>query len=280
MINFLHSFTPEAILITLGPINIYWYGLFIVSGILAAIIVILKLAGYYKLEKQAIIDSVFYMIIAGIIGARLYHVCLHLDYYWQHPLEIFQIWSGGLAIHGGIFAGLIVLWLFIRKRKMNFWLIAAIYTPGLALAQAIGRWGNYFNMELFGRPTDLPWGIPIPPARRSLEYFNSAYFHPSFLYESIGNFLIFFGLLSFHIWIIKKKKFNDASYQLLVLIYFIAYSVLRFLMEFIRVDATPMIFGLRLPQIVSLILIIVSIFLIFRLRSSRNKRIQERLEIK
>ena len=279
MFHFLHTYTPEAILITLGPIKIYWYGLFIVSGILAAIIVILKLAEYYKIEKQMIIDSIFYMIIAGIIGARLYHALLHLPYYSKYPMEIFQIWGGGLAIHGGIFAGLLVMWLFIRKRELNFWLVSALYVPGLALAQAIGRWGNYFNMELFGKPTNLPWGIPIPPARRSLEYFNSAYFHPAFLYESIGNLLIFLGLIGFHAWIIKNKKFNNASYQLLVFSYFITYSALRFMMEFIRVDTTPIALGLRLPQVVSLVLIIISLFLIFRLRARRNRPSQERLEI-
>lgn len=249
MFNFLHTYNPEPILISLGPVNIYWYGLFIVTGILAGIMVVLKVAEKYDLPKNKIIDTIFWLVISGVIGARLYHVLLEFPFYLEHPLSIFAVWQGGLAIHGGLFAGGVVSIILAKRYKINYWLLLAIYTPGVALAQAIGRWGNYFNQELFGKPTDLPWGIPIEVIHRVGEYLNSEFFHPTFLYESIGNFLIFAGLLACHAWLIKNK---NNFFQLCVIAYLMLYSLLRFSLEFIRVDITPEFFGLRWPQIVSL----------------------------
>jgi len=145
MINFLHTFTPNPILISLGPINIYWYGLFIVFGILVALALTLKLSEYYDLEKNKIIDIGFWVIIFGIAGARIYHVLLDLPYYLENPVNILKIWEGGLAIHGALILGGLTAWYLVRKYSLNFWKLAAVVAPGLALAQAIGRWGNYFN---------------------------------------------------------------------------------------------------------------------------------------
>jgi phosphatidylglycerol:prolipoprotein diacylglycerol transferase len=267
MFHFLHTYLPDPVLISFGPIKIYWYGLFIVTGILAAIFVVFKLAEKYDLKKDIIIDSIFWLIIGGVIGARLYHIGLELPFYLQNPLSIFKVWQGGLAIHGGLIAGVAITWLFAKKNKLNFWLLAAIYAPGLALAQAIGRWGNYFNQELFGQPTNLPWGIPIDTAHRLSEFYNAQFFHPTFLYESIGNVLIFTTLLAFHVWIIGSIKRDDTrvtGYQLLVIGYLLLYSVLRFFLEFIRIDTTVEIFGLRWPQIVSLLIIGISLFYLYK----------------
>ena len=288
MINFLHTFHPEPILISLGPVNIYWYGFFILLGALAAISVTIKLASYYNIDKNIIIDLAFWLIIGGIIGARIYHVLLELPYYINHPLNIFKIWQGGLAIHGGIIAGIIIIWIFASrwplvsdlrhpydfKRKecgssedaaasaadhwSNFWLLTALLTPGLALAQAIGRWGNYFNQELFGLPTGKAWGIPIDIVNRPIEYITSGFFHPTFIYESLGNLFIFIILIAIHVWIIKNKK-NTTSYKLQATSYLILYSILRFSLEFIRIDATPEFLGLRWPQVISLFIILVSL---------------------
>jgi len=259
MFNFLHAYNPTPILISFGPINVYWYGMFIVTGILVAILVILKLAGYYKIDKGIIIDSAFYLIIGGIIGARLFHVLLEFRYYLEHPLNILMVWQGGLAIHGAIISGLALVWYLTKKNNINFWLYSAIFLPGLAIAQAIGRWGNYFNQELFGRSTNLPWGIPIQPANRILDYYNSNFFQPTFLYESLGNLIIFITLLILHYLIIKKiicqKNSPVMCYMLCVMTYLIMYSVLRFFLEFVRIDKTPEVFGLRFPQITSLIII-------------------------
>lgn len=261
MFNFLHTYSPEPILITIGPFNIYWYGIFIVTGILSAVLIIFKLADFYKIPKNTIIDLVFYLIIGGIIGARIYHVFLELPFYLNNPLNIFKFWNGGLAIHGGILFGIIILWFFSKIKKLNFWQLSAILVPGLAIAQAVGRWGNYFNQEIFGKPTSLPWGIPIEPAYRITEYYNAQFFHPTFIYESIGCLFIFLSLILFHYYIIKNNKTSDYYFFLLLAIYLISYSFLRFMLEFIRIDITPVLFGLRLPQIVSLLIILI-IFLL------------------
>jgi len=185
-------------------------------------------------------------------------------------LAILKIWQGGLAIHGAIIAGAIVIWYFARKQKISFWLIASIVAPVLALAQTIGRWGNYFNQELFGFPTGLPWGIPIEVFRRPAEYISDVFFHPVFLYESIGNFFIFILLLIAH----KKINIFEKPYwqKVITLGYFMAYSILRFSMEFIRIDSTPTIAGLRWPQIISIMIFSASmIYLITILKDLKNQ---------
>jgi phosphatidylglycerol---prolipoprotein diacylglyceryl transferase len=260
MFNILHNLNPTPILISFGQINVYWYGIFIVTAILAGILVTLKLAEYYKIDKNIFIDSAFILIITGVIGARLYHVILEFPYYFANPLSIFKLWQGGLAIHGAIIAGVITIWYLARSHKMNFWFFASLYLPGMALAQSIGRWGNYFNQELFGKPTNLPWGIPITPINRVFDYYNSQYFHPAFLYESIGSFIIFVALFSAHRYFIKNKL---NKYEYIFFSYLIMYSGLRFLMEFIRIDPTPSFLNLRIPQLVSLIVIIISIAFLY-----------------
>ena len=261
MINFLHTYIPNPIFLSFGQINIYWYGLFVVLGIISAIAIATKLASYYQIKKDTIFDLSFWLIIFGLLGARVYHIFLELPYYLNHPLNIFTIWNGGLAIHGGIIASIIVLYFFTKKHQINFWQISAIAVPGLALGQAIGRWGNYFNQELFGKATSLSWSIPIDIVNRPFEYLNYEYFHPTFLYESIGNLLIFILLITLHTLIIKRKI--EIKQWILVIIYLISYSFLRFGLEFVRIDTTPIIAGLRFPQWISLAIIIVSVLIIF-----------------
>ena len=256
MFNFLHTFEPRPILFALGPIKIYWYGLFIVLAIFASAYVMLWLAKKQNISQETIFDLLFWLVLSGLIGARLYDVLLELPYYTKQPIAIFKIWQGGMAVHGAIFGCALVLFLFAKKRAINFWSLTALVATAAPLAQAIGRWGNYFNQELFGRPTDLPWGIPIDIANRPLEYMNYAYFHPTFLYESFGNIIIFLILLTVFIIMIKR---TEDSPQFSIFIYLILYSILRFGLEFIKIDRTPELFGLRWPQIASLILMAVSL---------------------
>jgi phosphatidylglycerol---prolipoprotein diacylglyceryl transferase len=258
MIDFFHNHLPDPVLLSFGPVNIYWYGLFIVTGIIAAILVSFKLAGRYGLNKERIIDMAFWAVIAGIVGARLYHVLVEAGFYSQNPLMALKIWEGGLAIHGAVIGGLSVVYFYARKMQVNFWLLISVFAPGMALAQAIGRWGNYFNQELFGRPTELPWGIPISPANRILEHYNASHFHPAFLYESLGNLLIFSVLLYWHLGG-REKRHDFIAWS-----YFAMYSALRFFMEFIRIDPAPEFLGFRLAQIVSLAILAVSAFYIYR----------------
>jgi phosphatidylglycerol---prolipoprotein diacylglyceryl transferase len=253
--SFLHNFHPKSILFSLGPIDIHWYGIFIVLGIIAAMFIIGKLAEKYGIKKEDIIDIAFYAIIGGIIGARIYFIFLELPYFLINPINIFKIWHGGLAIHGGILGGLLSVFILSKIKKINFWKLTAIAAPGMALAQAIGRWGNYFNQEVFGKPTNLPWGIPIEPMNRPLEYLSSQYFHPTFLYESIGNLIIFCLLILAHRHLIKNKKMEKYHFMLISSAYLIAYSILRFMLEFLRVDETILVFGIRWPQIMSILII-------------------------
>jgi len=263
MLYFLHTFQPSAVLFSLGPIQIYWYGFFIVLGIIIALLIAFQLAKYYQIKPNVVFDLVFWLIIGGIIGARLYDVGLQFHYYLDHPEQIIKIWQGGLAIHGGIIGGIIVIYLFARHQKINFWKLAALVAPGLALAQALGRWGNYFNQELFGLPTNLSWGIPINILNRPLNYISNNYFHPTFLYESLGCLLIFLVLLIINIYHIKKSQLNNFFFAWSVALYMILYSILRFSLEFIRLDETPYFLGLRWPQIISLLIIIFGLLVIY-----------------
>ncbi|MDA3840542.1 MAG: prolipoprotein diacylglyceryl transferase [Patescibacteria group bacterium] len=266
-LNFLHYFTPNPVLLSLGPFTIYWYGVFIVIGMMLGIVLTLKLAKLYKIDENKIIDLSFWLIIFSIIGARIYHVLLELPYYLDNPLQIFMLWNGGIAIHGAIFAGLLTIWFYSKKHSLSLLKITSIIVPSLALAQTIGRWGNYFNQELFGRPTNLPWGIPINPFRLPPDYLGVTYFHPTFLYESIGNLLIFLILIYLNYLILKFKKIK---LEVLTFVYLLLYSLLRFTTEFIRIDKTPEMFGLRLPQIVSILIVIISLYFLYKFRQKNT----------
>ncbi len=231
-------------------------------GIIAALILSLKLAEHYNIKPDTVFDLTFWLIINGLIGARLYEVGLQFSYYLENPLNILKIWQGGLAIHGAIFAGLITIYFFARKHKIHFWKLCALIAPGLALGQALGRFGNYFNQEIFGLPTSLPWGIPIDLISRPNEYISFNFFHPTFLYESLGSLLILIILLGINIYLIKNNKLSNNNYIIITALYVLLYSILRFSLEFIRIDEAPNFLGLRWPQFISLILIIISIRLL------------------
>ncbi len=272
MIEFLHSFEPQPVLFSIGALTVYWYGFFIVTGIAAAILVSFWLARHYELSSDTVFDLSFWLIIGGLIGARLYEILLMLPFYLANPWQAPKIWEGGLAIHGAIIAGLIVVWIFSRCQRLDFWRLAAVLTPGVALGQAIGRWGNYFNQEIFGPPTNLAWGIPINPINRPLEFITERFFHPTFLYESLGSILISILLIGANIYTIKKKRLGQRFFLWSVAFYVILYSLLRFGLEFIRLDYTPAVLGWRWPQIASLLLIMgAALLLIINSHASQNK---------
>lgn len=273
MLNFLHTFEPSAILLALGQINIYWYGLLMVLGIISALVVSFCLARYYKISADKLFDLVFWLIIGGLIGARIYDVLLELPYYLNHPLQIIKIWEGGLAIHGAIIAGAIIVFIFSRREKINFWKLASLLVPGLALGQAVGRWGNYFNQELFGLPTTLPWGIPINVINRPIEYLFFPYFQPTFLYESLGCLLIFLLLISLNYYYIRRGEI-EKKFVWLAALYMVLYSILRFGLEFIKIDKTPIFLSFRWPQIISLIFFFIGLILIFSPHAKKIKNNQ------
>lgn len=285
--GFLHSYLPQPILFEAGFITVYWYGFFMALSVFAGLLVSLRVAQWHKVDKEIIYDLFFYVVIAGFIGARIFYVLYNPVYFFEHPLDMVKIWQGGIAIYGGILFGALAVWYFCRhltplstpplirggSKGGVFWLLAAIITPGLALGQAIGRWGNYFNQELFGSPTNLPWGIPIELINRPAGFESFNYFHPAFLYESIGN-LVIFGILLWLHWRItlntqhstrNTEGLNSNGYVLCVTCYVLLYSMLRFAMEFLRIDEVLMIGGMRITQGLSLLIIIV-ILLYWRTR--------------
>lgn len=261
----LHTYSPQPILLQIGFLKIHWYGFLIAMGAILGFLVILHLAKEYKLKKEEIYNYIFYLVIVGLICDRLYYVIYAWDYYSQNLLDIFKIWQGGLAIHGAIIGGVMVMYFFGKKHKINPWLLADISIVGFALAMSIGRWGNYFNQELFGLPTNLPWGIPILPEHRPPNYMNFSYFHPTFLYESMWDFFIFFVLYLIHrvpIAIIKNNPEIKLDYGYIALAYFILYSIGRFFNEFLRIDFSPYFLGMRVAQITSLLIIFTCLSLL------------------
>ena len=269
---FLHSYNPSPILLDLGFVSIYWYGLLITLGLIAGFFVFYKLTQRVSINKNQIFNLCFWSIIWGIIGGRLYHILSELPYYWQHPLEIFYIWNGGVGIFGSIIAGVLVVYYFTKKYRINSLHILDLAAPGLVLAQAIGRWGNYFNQELYGQPTDLPWAIPIAFANRLPGFENFTHFHPVFLYESLFCLILFMFLFLIH------KRGNSTLVSLykpgfIFLLYIFLYSIWRFLVEFLRIDYQPAWLSLRLGQWVSLGLILVIIIFYFVLKKWYNKNV-------
>lgn len=272
---FLHTYLPNPILMHIGRLTVHWYGLFLALGALAGYFVFVKLGRRYGFKTIELENLFFVTIFVGLIGARLYHVLNEWAYYTKHPGEIVQLWNGGLAIHGALIAGVVVFILFARMKKRSFWLIADIAAPAVVIGQAIGRWGNYFNQELFGRPTSLPWGIPINQLNRPFEYFNNTYFHPTFLYEFLGSLVVFGILLLLHRRRLASSKQDGAiiaqTSGIIAVIYLITESLVRIGTESLRIDRVPLIGGIRLPLLVSAaIALTAAVILFFRLRKRRT----------
>lgn len=217
-------------------LGIRWYGLLITLGMVLGILLALREVRREGENTDWFLDMVLFAVPAGLVGSRLFFVMFNWSYYAANLPSILNIREGGLAIHGGIFGGVLAAVLYTRYRRVNFWHWADIAAPSLILAQAIGRWGNYFNEEAYGYPTTGPWAMFIA----------GEYRHPTFLYESLWNLGVFALLL----WMLKRKKFHGQ----IAATYAIGYSVGRFWIEALRVDSL-MVGPLRAAQIISLVLI-------------------------
>ena len=257
----------------IGTFKIYFYGIIIMLGVLVAALISDRRASIYGQEKELIWDMLPWLLIFGIIGARIWHVLtpskslgVDASYYFNHPLEILNIRNGGLGIPGAVIGGAMGLWIFSKKRNFDFFVWADIIAPGLAVAQAIGRWGNFVNQELYGPPTELPWGIFIDPAHRLSGYENFTHFHPMFLYESLWNIFNFIILM-----IISKNENQRRRSGELFLIYLIIYAFGRFLLEFIRLDAS-FISGINANQMTMAIVAVLSTVLVI-LRRKKNETV-------
>jgi phosphatidylglycerol:prolipoprotein diacylglycerol transferase len=251
---------------------IYWYGILIVAGALAGAYLATIEAKRHSIDPDHVWNGLLVALILGVVGARLYHVLstptgtsVGFDYYVQNPMEVLNFRQGGLGVYGAVAGGVLAVYLYARYAKLDFLQMVDLAMPGLAIGQAIGRWGNFFNQELYGYPTDLAWGIPIDAAHR-LPLFadltkypvETTRFHPTFLYESlwcIGMAILL--LVIARRW--TKEKPGD-----LLLLWGIMYGVGRFLMEFQRPDAW-LISGIAAAQIIGLVLAVVcGVMLMYR----------------
>ncbi len=256
---FWYNYLPQPIIFSLAAWPVHWYGVIMVSAILTGWLYALRAVNRPAIKSDKLDSLFFYLIIFGLIGARLGHVFFYSwEYFSQNLVEIFFIWQGGLSILGTIIAVMLVLYYWAKKHNLSFWSLADWLAPALALGQAIGRWGNYFNQELYGLPTAGWWGIPISIDNRLPGFEQYSHFHPTFFYESVLSLILFI-----IIWRLVKKTKNFSG--LITAVYLIGYAIIRFSLEFIRLDPAPMILGLRWPQIYSLLLILmVIIFSLWR----------------
>lgn len=253
--------SPGPFILKTDLINIRWYGVLIAIAVLIGLNLSQYLAKKRNVNPDLIGDLVIWLIIGALPGARLYYVLFQWQEYARHPGDIIAIWQGGIAIHGAIIGGAIAATLFARWQKVSVWQLADLVAPSLILGQAIGRWGNFFNSEAFGAPTDLPWKLYIPcepnNCNRPLEYIDFAYFHPTFLYESIWNLGVFALLIWLFFWGIKQRE--SLKLGTIALVYLIAYSSGRIWIEGLRTDSL-MLGDWRIAQIISLIAIILGVF--------------------
>lgn len=249
--------SPGPIAFQLGSLTVRWYGLLIAAALVIGLCIAVSRADKAGIRRDDVYDFFILMVPSIIVGARLWYVLFEWSDYRFNPREIFMIWHGGLAIHGGIIAAIIAGALFCRARRLSFLKLADVMIPALPLGQAIGRWGNFFNGEAYGRQTTLPWAITVKDPNLGW-----IHVHPTFLYESLWDLGVFLILL-----LVIEKKFKKTDGELLFS-YFILYSIGRFFIEGLRTDSL-MFFGLRTAQLVSLALIAVGIIGLIWLHKSR-----------
>ncbi len=256
----------DPIAIHIGPLNISWYAIFIVIGIVFGSYIGAKEATKHKIKEDKFYDMLFYLIIFSFIGARTWYVVFAGNYYLQNPSEIIKIWHGGLAIHGGIIGGVSYLSYYAYKNNYKFFTLTDIAVPSLILGQSIGRWGNFFNQEAHGGLTSLDFlqnTLRLPQFIIDGMYINGQYYHPTFLYESIWNFcgfLIIIGLLR------PKYRYN---YGIISSFYLMWYGFIRFFIEIMRTDAL-MLGPIKVAQFTSLVMFVLGLVLIIYKRSSND----------
>ena len=276
--------SPGETFLNLGFLSIRWYGFLISISVLIGLFISKKLAKERNIDPLYISEFLPLLITCSIIGARAYYVIFEWRQYsgnnFFSSLELFNnsipipsflaIWEGGIAIHGGLIGGLLSTIFFCKSKNIHLKTFIDILIPSIILGQSIGRWGNFFNSEAFGLPTNLPWKLFIPIQNRPIEFINYEFFHPTFLYESLWNFLIFIILI---IIFKKQSKTNFVRPGFISCIYLIGYSFGRFWIEALRTD--PLCLGglppfcnngIRIAQFISIFLFFSGLIGIFFLR--------------
>jgi len=246
--------------IGIGEFQIRWYGLTMAAAILAAYLISRHQSWRFGISKTDIDDFTFWVILAGLVGARAYHVLFNLGYYSANWAESYKIWHGGISIYGAILAGLLFTYFYTRNKAYSFSQLFDVMALGLPLGQAVGRLGNFFNHEAFGLPTSLPWKMYVPGEYRPAQFLQENFFHPAFLYEIILNLVIFF---------ILQKLVGKTKSGVLGWIYLGLYSLGRFFVESLRLDS--MFYqGLRVNQVAAILLVVVSGIVILRKQKAQS----------
>ena len=267
--------SPGPLLFQLGPFSLRWYGLLIAIAVLLGLLLATRLGKQRGIDPALIADLLPILVLAAVIGARLYYVTFEWRQYQLNWLDALAIWRGGIAIHGALIGGTLAVILYSRWRRIAFWNLLDVLLPSVALGQAIGRWGNFFNSEAFGLPTDLPWKLTIPYANRPVEFLDQSTFHPTFLYESLWNL----GVLALLLVLFERGMRGRINLPVgaISCLYLVAYSCGRFWIEGLRIDplclmGTPPYCdgGLRMAQLVSLALIALGAFGLYWLYGRRE----------
>jgi prolipoprotein diacylglyceryl transferase len=266
-----HIPSPSRGVIHLGPFPVRAYALCIILGVVAAVVVGERRFQARGGRKGAIADVATWAVPFGLVGARIYHLVTNPELYWGGPgrsgtVGALKIWDGGLGIWGGVLFGALGAYIACRRYQLSYAMIADALAPALPIAQAIGRWGNWFNQELYGRPTSLPWGLHIDVAHRMAGYLNDAYYHPTFLYEFIWDI----GVALVVIWADRRCKFTRGRGFAL---YVALYTVGRGWIEALRIDDAHKFFGLRLNDWTSVLVFAgaVAYFVLMRPRNSNDE---------
>nr|OEJ80081.1 prolipoprotein diacylglyceryl transferase [Cyanobacterium sp. IPPAS B-1200] len=252
--------SPGSILFELGPVAVRWYGFLIAMAVIIGLFIAQNLAKRKNVDPEMIGDLILWLVIGALPFARIYYVLFEWERYAGRPGDMIAIWQGGIAIHGAIIGGTIATILFAKVKKQSFWALIDVIMPSVILGQAIGRWGNFFNSEAFGVPTNLPWGLYIPPNRRPSEFLQFEYFHPTFLYESVWNVMVFVLLMALFFWGLRRK--NNLKTGTLAFVYLISYSLGRVWIEGFRTDSL-MLGDWRVAQIISISAIALGLFGLF-----------------
>ncbi len=270
--------TVDPIAFSIFGLDIRWYGILTALALITGFTVVYFIARYRGQREEEVLNFAPFAIISSIVLARLLHVAVNFSYYMKNPLYVFAFRKGGLAIQGAMLGGIAALIIFCRIRKLDFWLWADILAPGLILGQAIGRWGNFFNQEAYGKPISLHWKFfYIEYANRLEGYQSYEYFHPTFLYESIANLLLFAVLLLMHR--LYRNKPGKIPYGIILSMYLGIYSIYRTFIEYYRIDST-LIGSVKVVYIINFIALIAAFIIANHVitKFKEKKQIEENIE--
>ncbi len=243
--------SPDTGVWYLGPVPVRAYALVIIVGVVVGALIGRRRWVARGGRPDTVEEVLIWAVPAGLVGARVWHVVSRWQAYADDPWSALRVWEGGLAIFGGLLGGGLAAVLVCRRRGVSVGAFADALAPGIAVAQAIGRWGNWFNQELFGTPTDLPWGLRIDPENRPAQYAEAETFHPTFLYESLWSL----GVAAVLVWADRRFRLGHGR---VFLLYLCLYGTGRILTETLRTDPATLVLGVRWNQLAALVLVLVA----------------------